>query len=58
VINLIRFRKRGSADEILRRANMKFEKRFRAMEKELTASGKSFAETGSDELEMFWQKVK
>ena len=58
VINLIRFRKRGSADDILRRANMKFEKRFRAMEKELTASGKSFAETGIDELEMFWQKVK
>lgn len=58
VINLIRFRKRGSADEILRRANMKFEKRFRAMEKELAASGKSFAETGIDELEMFWQKVK
>ena len=58
VINLIRFRKRGSADDILRRANMKFEKRFRAMEKELTASGKRFDDAGTDELEMLWQKVK
>ena len=58
VINLIRFRKRGSADDILRRANMKFEKRFRAMEKELTASGKSFDDADTDELEKLWQKVK
>ena len=42
----------------LRRANLKFEKRFRAMETLAAAEGIAFDELGLDEQEALWQQVK
>jgi len=45
-------------EKALRRANAKFERRFRAMEAEATADGVKFADLGLDEQEAYWQRVK
>ena len=45
-------------EQALRRANAKFERRFRAMEAEATADGVIFAELGLEEQEAYWQRVK
>lgn len=42
----------------LRRANAKFERRFRAMEALAAARGQSFAELGLDAQEALWREVK
>jgi nucleoside triphosphate diphosphatase len=45
-------------EKALRRANAKFERRFRAMEAEATADGVKFADLGLDAQEAYWQRVK
>tara|TARA_R110000823_G_scaffold124360_1_gene250871 strand:+ start:1550 stop:2377 length:828 start_codon:yes stop_codon:yes gene_type:complete len=45
-------------EQALRRANAKFERRFRAMEAEATADGVTFADLRLDEQEAYWQRVK
>ncbi|WP_340693912.1 nucleoside triphosphate pyrophosphohydrolase [Hyphomonas sp.] len=45
-------------EQALRRANAKFERRFRAMESEATADGVNFADLGLEEQEAYWQRVK
>mgnify|MGYP003649567255 FL=1 len=45
-------------EQALRRANAKFERRFRAMEAEATADGVNFADLTLDEQESYWQRVK
>jgi ATP diphosphatase len=42
----------------LRRANLKFERRFRAMETLASADGQPLAELSLDEQEAYWQRVK
>jgi len=45
-------------EHALRRANAKFERRFRAMEAAAAADGVIFAELSLDEQEAYWQQVK
>lgn len=58
VVNLIRFRKRTDAESVMRRANLKFENRFRFIEKNLKAAGESLENAGIDRLETLWQAAK
>ena len=46
------------ADEALRRANIKFEKRFRRMEKEAAVEGTSLRDRSPSELDRRWEKAK
>jgi len=46
------------ADAALRRANLKFEHRFRAVEAALLAQGRAPGAAGLDELEALWNQVK
>lgn len=47
-----------SAEEALRVANSKFERRFRAMETAASSSGAQFDRLSLDEQEMLWQQAK
>ncbi len=47
-----------NAEEVLRGANSKFERRFRGLEKELKARGKALKGTTLAEMEQLWQDVK
>ena len=58
VVNLIRFRKRANSEELLRKAALKFETRFRFMEQELKKTGKSFEDSNIGEMESFWLQAK
>ena len=58
VVNLIRFRGRKSSSELLRQANDKFEKRFRAMEKMFAAAGEKLENASPDKFDRFWEAVK
>ena len=58
VVNLIRFRKRANSEELLRKASLKFENRFRFVEQELRNSGKGFENASLDEMEEVWQRAK
>lgn len=57
LVNLGRFLPVG-AEEALRMATSKFERRFRAIESDLQAEGKSVHELDLDALEARWQGVK
>lgn len=56
-VNLARFR-RLHAGEVMRRANRKFERRFRAMEQLLAAAGLSVADADAEKLDEMWNQVK
>ncbi|MBR7121330.1 MAG: nucleoside triphosphate pyrophosphohydrolase [Lentisphaeria bacterium] len=58
VINLIRFRNRTHAGELLRRANLKFENRFRQLEKEFTALNEDISSADPEKMDQLWEKVK
>ena len=58
VINLIRFRGKTHASELLRRANLKFENRFRAMEKAFADDGLEMAGSDPETFDRYWEKVK
>jgi len=45
-------------EQALRRANAKFERRFRAMEAEATREGIDFTSLSLEEQEAYWQRVK
>ena len=57
VVNLARHLK-VDADQALRRANLKFRRRFAAIETALAADGRSPAEASLDEMEALWRQVK
>lgn len=57
-VNLARFRKRASADELLRKACRKFIERFCAMEKLLAADQLKAADCTADTLEEYYKRVK
>ena len=46
------------AEGALRRASLKFEQRFRELERRLHAAGRCPAEVGAEELERVWSEVK
>jgi nucleoside triphosphate diphosphatase len=46
------------AEGALRRASLKFERRFRAMEARLAAAGRRPEEADPDELEQLWNEAK
>ena len=56
-INLSRF-VGVDAEQSLRKANLKFERRFRALECEASNNGLQVNEMSVDELELLWQEVK
>ncbi len=58
VVNLIRFRQQRHSEELLRRANLKFEQRFRCMENEADKSGVQLKDLSPEQLELLWQKAK
>jgi MazG family protein len=58
VVNLARFRKGSSADEILSHAVKKFERRFRYIEEKLASSGKSAETSSPDEMDNLWNEAK
>lgn len=45
-------------EAVLRAANSKFERRFRAVEKALVLSGKTPEQSNLDEMEQLWQQIK
>ncbi len=45
-------------DSALRRANAKFERRFRAIETRLAAAGRTLAEASLEEMEVAWNAAK
>jgi MazG family protein len=57
VVNLARHLE-VDAEASLRRANLKFERRFRAVEARLAAAGKSLEQTDPEALERLWSEVK
>ena len=57
-VNLARFRKRASADELLRESTRKFVRRFQGMEKLLAADGRNAADCTAEELEVYYKRVK
>lgn len=58
VANLTRFRKRKTAEELLREANNKFMRRFRYIETELAKRGIPPESAGIDLMEALWQEAK
>ena len=57
VVNLCRHAKEDP-ETLLRRANIKFTKRFEGVEAQVNTSGKNFSEHNLAELEKYWQQVK
>lgn len=57
VVNLARTSK-VDAETALRAANMKFERRFRFIERSLAAQGRSASEASLEEMEALWQAAK
>lgn len=58
VVNLIRFRQRESAVSLMRKSNMKFEKRFRALENAAAAKKMNLQDMTPEEMNRMWEKVK
>ena len=56
--NLSRFRKRATADELLRAANRKFIDRFQKVEAMLAEQQIPLESAGIDLLEKLWQQAK
>jgi XTP/dITP diphosphohydrolase len=46
------------SEDALRLTNKKFKKRFQYIEKQISASGRSFSEVSLDEMEEYWQEAK
>ena len=57
VVNLARHLK-VDADQALRGTNIKFQRRFRAIETALAAEGRAPADASLDEMEALWQRSK
>ena len=57
-VNLARFRKRASADELLRASCRKFVSRFQTMEKMLSEDGKKAENCSAELLEEYYKRAK
>jgi MazG family protein len=58
MVNLARFRDRTTPEALLNSATVKFKARFKYIEKELKACGKTLAEASLDEMEALWLQAK
>jgi MazG family protein len=58
MVNLARFRDRATPEDLLNSATVKFKARFKYIEKELKAGGKTLAEASLDEMEALWREAK
>ena len=58
VVNLARFRKDKSAEEILAFTIQKFERRFRYIEERLASAGKSAESSSLEEMDGLWNEAK
>ncbi|UDQ97829.1 nucleoside triphosphate pyrophosphohydrolase [Lentisphaerota bacterium WC36G] len=58
VVNLSRFRKRATAEQLMQNAVQKFEKRFRYIESSLKSQGKDFSDSNIVEMEQLWCEAK
>ena len=58
IVNLARFRKRSTAEDLLARASGKFIKRFKYIEVELKKRGKAPSEASITEMEELWNEAK
>ena len=58
IVNLARFRKRASAEELLQQASDKFQRRFQWLEQRLAEQGKSPADVSPEELDSLWKQAK
>ena len=56
-VNLVRHLKKDP-EQVLRQANTKFERRFRAVESDLMSRGRDLQACSLDEMEEAWQRVK
>ena len=56
-VNLVRHLK-ANPEQVLRQANLKFEKRFQLVEQEVVKQGKRFRDCSLDELDTIWSEVK
>lgn len=57
-VNLARFRKEKSAEEILAGTIQKFERRFRYIEEKLASAGKSAETSSPEEMDSLWNEAK
>lgn len=57
IVNLARFLK-VDPELALRRANKKFSRRFKAVEKKVLDSGKDWSEYDLPQLDKFWEEAK
>ena len=57
-VNFARLRDGMTAEEIMRKANRKFERRFRMMEEYLRRNGEDPAAAGLDRLDEVWEMIK
>ena len=57
-VNLIRFRDKGTAEELLRAANRKFERRFNYIEDKLAEEGIPLADAGLEKMDSLWNQCK
>lgn len=58
ITNLVRFRKRSSAEDLLAVANRKFIRRFRYIEEQLSKQGKSVETASLEEMDSLWNEAK
>ena len=58
IANTTRLRRRATAEELLRAANRKFERRFRFIEARLREEGKKPEEVGLERLDQLWNQAK
>ncbi len=58
IVNLSRFRKRDTAEQLMTNAVKKFEKRFRYIESSLKQQGRDFADSDIVEMEKLWVEAK
>ncbi len=58
VVNISRFRKRDTAEDLLLRAVKKFERRFRYVEKRVKEDGQQFEDFSLEEMDGFWNEAK
>ena len=58
IANTTRLRRRATAEELLRAANRKFERRFRVIEARLREAGESPGAAGLERLDELWNQAK
>ena len=58
IVNLARFRKRATAEELLQRSSDKFQRRFQYLESRLADVGKTPQDVTPEELDALWNEAK